>query len=61
MALRATKFNENGLETRYGFLVRSGRGRNRSGDVEAVTESDPDRAFGPMIVTRPFGRKAEST
>lgn len=44
MALRATQGDEN----RLAAIVRSagdGRGRNRSGAVEAVGESGPDCAF----------------
>jgi hypothetical protein len=44
MALRVTKGDENRWD-RYPGGAGDGRGRNRSGAVEAARESDPDRAF----------------
>ena len=35
---------------------RNGRGRNRSGDVEAVTEFGPGRVYEPILATFPFRR-----
>ena len=43
MALRATKGDENGFEWSTIVIAGDGRGRNRSGDVEAATEFDPGR------------------
>jgi hypothetical protein len=46
MALRATKPDENQVPTGVAFLsAKDGGDRNRSGEVEAVKECDPDRAF----------------
>jgi len=43
MALRATNGDENGFEWSTIVIAGDGRGRNRSGDVEAATEFDPGR------------------
>src|SRR6266446_6188771 len=45
MALRATKGDENGCEWSTIVIAGDGRGRNRSGDVEAATEFDPGRVW----------------
>ena len=45
MGLRPTKVDENGASRRYDCNREDGRGRNRSGDVEAVGEFDPGRAY----------------
>jgi hypothetical protein len=42
---RPTQGDESGVERDTIFSAGSGRGRYRSGEVEAVRESDPDRAF----------------
>ena len=61
MALRATKSNENGRERATIGPAESGRGRFRSGEVEAVRESDPDRAFGPIFESCLSARKGDSS
>ena len=46
MALRATKGDENGISAEVGYeAAGNGRGRVRSGAVEAVRESDPERVY----------------
>jgi hypothetical protein len=45
MGLRPTKVDENGASRRYDCTREDGRGRNRSGDVEAVGEFDPGRVY----------------
>jgi len=45
MALRATNGDENGFEWSTIVIAGDGRGRNRSGDVEAATEFDPGRVW----------------
>jgi hypothetical protein len=44
MALQAIKMNETGVTSSYDSRG-DGRGCNRSGEVEAEKESDPDGAF----------------
>jgi hypothetical protein len=45
MGLRPTDGDENPCECDSVDLARNGRGRDRSGCVEAVREFDPGRAF----------------
>lgn len=50
MGLRPTEGDENGLDRDTISATGNGRGRDRSGEVEAVRESDPDRAFEQISV-----------
>src|SRR5208337_817689 len=55
MGLRPTNSDEHPRDCGSVYLARNGRGRNRSGCVEAVREFDPGRAFGtdPCDITLP--------
>ncbi len=45
MGLRPTKGDENGLDHGTILVAGNGRGRFRSGQVEAVRETDPERVY----------------
>jgi hypothetical protein len=62
MCLRPTKGDEKGGECDIISPARNGRGRYRSGEVEAARESDPERVFldQSVCVDRPR-RKGDST